>query len=563
MGLSSFPELPPELWINILKHASRDVQRNCLLVSLTLHDLAVPFVFSRVVVQNCEIWDGLSPWSDEDLRQYRAMKERSWNTVQEFLRHIIATPMIAHAIRSFWMQWNNDEMLESKDAQSESTFQAQEELVQECIMAMPNLHEFQLAHHDFAPRLSDGFVRALLTRSNLKVFSLPILRIVESEEVSRLKGLTSLLLPLRFCEGNYFLNGDNADLYIARIGGVVASNAATLRRLLVVGYAPWDCPLQELEDLSFIGVLDINEKVYHTLAQHSTNLTSLAITGYDELLPILSALEAAPDAFPLLSSFKFLYYVDTAGDDCLRITQATALFIKHKTFLRRLYVSYAPVETDREALYYQKPILEALPGLPRLKVLGLDIEGIGFDESDLLYLEQHLPANLTDLLFCIYFQGPIAVDSHSFASLFTNQLSLRTIDLYNSDYEESYRVIRKAARFVHRKPPPHLEHVVFNGRVRPVCHCHRPHATTRNAPALSLYDPADTVRSLDEYDLDDWVWLRKFNLDEDYHELEFLKSKCRSCGARRLSLRKLADVVDLRCMDGFEAHPPPPPPKRD
>ena len=125
MGLSSFPELPPELWTNILKHASRDVQRNCLLVSLTLHDLAVPFVFSRVVVQNCEIWDGLSPWSDEELLQYRAMKERSWNAVQEFLRHIIATPMIAHAIRSFWMQWNNDEMLESKDAQSESTLQAQ------------------------------------------------------------------------------------------------------------------------------------------------------------------------------------------------------------------------------------------------------------------------------------------------------------------------------------------------------------------------------------------------------------------------------------------------------
>ena len=236
--------------------------------------------------------------------------------------------------------------------------------------------------------------------------------------MSRLKGLTSLLLPLRFCEVCYDLRKHGADLYIDGIGGVVASNAATLRRLLVVGYAPWDCPLQELEDLSFIGVLDINEKVYHTLAQHSTNLTSLAITGYDELLPILSALEAAPDAFPLLSSFKFLYYVDTAGDDCLRITQAIAQFIKNKMFLRRLHASYSPIETDsREALYYQKPILEALPGLPRLKVLGLEIEGIGFDEPDLRYLEQHLPANLTDLLFCIHFPEPIAVDSHAFASL--------------------------------------------------------------------------------------------------------------------------------------------------
>ena len=123
MELRPPSELPPELWINILEQAPRNVQRNCLRVSRALHDLAVPFVFSRVVVQNCEIWDGY--WDDKAILEYRAMKERSWNTAQEFLRHIIDTPMIANAIRTFKMQWNNKECLEDKDAQSGSTLHAQ------------------------------------------------------------------------------------------------------------------------------------------------------------------------------------------------------------------------------------------------------------------------------------------------------------------------------------------------------------------------------------------------------------------------------------------------------
>ena len=99
--------------------------------------------------------------------------------------------------------------------------------------------------------------------------------------------------------------------------------------------------------------------------------------------------------------------------------------------------------------------------------------------------------------------------------------SLKTIDIYDTDScEESRRCTQKAARFVHRNPPPHLQLVVINGRVRPVCHCHRSHAVAGSIPSLSFYDPADTIRSLDEYDLEDWVWLRKFDPVETFRECQ-------------------------------------------
>lgn len=53
---------------------------------------------------------------------------------------------------------------------------ATEELVRRSIMVMPNLHEFRWAYDagEVGPaRLSDAFVRTLLTRTTLKKLTIP------------------------------------------------------------------------------------------------------------------------------------------------------------------------------------------------------------------------------------------------------------------------------------------------------------------------------------------------------------------------------------------------------
>lgn len=228
--------------------------------------------------------------------------------------------------------------------------------------------------------------------------------------VCQFEGLASLCLPYCFFEhpdegfDPDTNDGGGADVYRPLIDHSVAANAATLESLLVVGHAPWACGLPMLKYLSLIWVLDLPEDTFRVLDRCSTNLTHLTITGFDELTPVLSSFEASPDAFPRLESFKFLYDPSNETSEPehrSRTMRAVSRFIQNKTRLRRLYVSC--LGHIGRALEYNQPILELLPHLPRLQVLGLELDGHALRRRHLALVDEHLPNHLTDLLLLIDF----------------------------------------------------------------------------------------------------------------------------------------------------------------
>lgn len=84
-----------------------------------------------------------------------------------------------------------------------------------------------------------------------------------------------------------------------------------------------------------------------------------------------------------------------------------------------------------------------------------------------------------------------------------------------------------ATRAVLENPPPSLQFVAYGGVLRPVCLCRRrrrptePRTTTASTtmwdrPSLSEWKAETGILPVDEYhDLDDWVWLRKHDEQDE------------------------------------------------
>lgn len=93
--------LPYELWELIIRELPRSDQRTCLLVSRITHDVARPFIFSRLMIFFGK-WEfatdptdlGYTTWSHRDVDAAR----HNW-TSMDLLRHITRTPEFADLVR--------------------------------------------------------------------------------------------------------------------------------------------------------------------------------------------------------------------------------------------------------------------------------------------------------------------------------------------------------------------------------------------------------------------------------------------------------------------------------
>ncbi len=168
--------------------------------------------------------------------------------------------------------------------------------------------------------------------------------------------------------------------------------APTLIRLSISGDAIWRresfgsfLTLRELELVStatFGGL--------HNILNHCTALTSLTLIPAPFSDELFAALDAHPNTLPGLTAFKYFNHteVEVIADEHV---QALCKFLKNKQRLRRLDVLLDGPERG------EVPLLELLPALPALEVLGFDFVRYEWLPEDVLAFERVIPARLSAL----------------------------------------------------------------------------------------------------------------------------------------------------------------------
>lgn len=139
-----------------------------------------------------------------------------------------------------------------------------------------------------------------------------------------------------------------------------------------------------------------------TIFTHSSRLRSLTLYVRGHCSGNLAiVLRTHPNALPLLTAFRLSHPKLTRDD-----AEATAAFLQKKTLLERLDLGH-PLHPP----YFDdiQPVLEILPELPQLRVLGYWLVGSrdspGLTPDALLRLSKYIPRGLTALSLWVATQG--------------------------------------------------------------------------------------------------------------------------------------------------------------
>ena len=185
--------------------------------------------------------------------------------------------------------------------------------------------------------------------------------------------------------------------YLKTIHEAIAANSATLRRLDVFGEVLWDCPPASFSNLHELAIV-----FPHTLDglglifEHCRRLTGFTLCTENDGMDLADVLKTHPDAFPNLTSFKLLSVFDLPDE----AVEEIAKFIKKRTLLRRVDVSTRTEGNVGDPLI-NLPILQALPELPRLEVLGLDVRPARLTAVHVKLLQQYIPQRVTALFLLL------------------------------------------------------------------------------------------------------------------------------------------------------------------
>ena len=247
-----------------------------------------------------------------------------------------------------------------------------------------------------------------------------------------MRELTTLALGLQAndrADNEYY---DHTDAFADWQGVIVAANASTVQNLAVTASIRWQCDLPALRDAAFVGLLDCSPIVMDRLPRTSPHLTSLTITGaepedhkHTTLETVFVAFESAPSILPQLTSFKLLAFPHDSGVTVAH-ERIVATFLKNKMLLRRLHID---LSSGRRS-FACRSILEVLPTLPYLEVLGVQLSCYTLSIDELRFYDVHLPRDLTSLLVYARF-GMVNVSPEELLSLVSAHLVAM---LTRSDY---------------------------------------------------------------------------------------------------------------------------------
>ncbi|KAI0691579.1 hypothetical protein C8Q76DRAFT_254187 [Earliella scabrosa] len=288
---------------------------------------------------------------------------------------------------------------------------------------------------------------------------------------------------------------------------VVNENAPSLRRLFVYCDADllrmieWQS-LAGLQDLSL--VLDVPMRL-DAVFSHCSQLRSLSVicdqtpgrrVTHD---PLLGTLRDHPNAFPILHSFKLFYAPRRRQGFCPDVAE----FLRSKTGLKRLDLC-GPVQDLDSA----DPILNVLPGLQHLEVLGLYTNDYVSETSQQLdCLRKCLPRSLTALYLNVYAQtSTLDAMGEGLSSVLSALPSLRYLHVVCAVYPRT----RNMKDALAARLSPSLELFGYDADMHWVT------PDTQEPPVLAPAWPWSKVylRTVEEFGgEEDWEWLLRCHGD--------------------------------------------------
>ena len=202
--------------------------------------------------------------------------------------------------------------------------------------------------------------------------------------------------------------------YHNTIHKTIAANSATLHRLEVFGDALWECPpaayanLRELTIVFPFALAGLG-----SVFDHCHELRDFTLCTENESVEIVDVLKAHSDAFPHLTSFKFLSVFDVDAG----AIEAISSFLKKKKQLRRVDV-LSRTQVDQGEDLINMSFLKILRELPNLEILGLDIRPSKLTAAHVKLLDQYIPLQVTALfiLFHANTSNAKVMDWRSFVS---------------------------------------------------------------------------------------------------------------------------------------------------
>ncbi|EIW57072.1 uncharacterized protein TRAVEDRAFT_30287 [Trametes versicolor FP-101664 SS1] len=276
---------------------------------------------------------------------------------------------------------------------------------------------------------------------------------------------------------------------------------STILSLSVTGYVIWDRPLDVfpgLHELSLHKPPTLEN--FSVVLEHCSQLRTLDVvtSGLLSGPQVCTALKAAPDALPHLTSFKLLYL----GDAFISDFAPVFAFIRSKKAMRRLDLKFdvAPEDLDEYTRF-----LDIFVDLPQLEVVGLLLLGRIFTREHMMLLDERLPPRLSALLLTWKFRS---LDDDVLEHGWITTLKKRPLLGYFHIFDRTGNLDLRDRLLEDRLPA--LQLVGYGTRLNWI---------QRDSPTDDAFygppwdDTTIAFRTAADFEYEDWEWLLRGHID--------------------------------------------------
>ncbi|KAI0753834.1 hypothetical protein C8Q74DRAFT_1373760 [Fomes fomentarius] len=502
-------QLPYELWDQIIRQLPGQDRRRCLSISRIVHDVAIPLIFSRIVVFFGS-WDSVNDpvqlayrdadSRDDDENDNGQVAPQQHNSI-ELLRYIAHDPHFAEVVKKMTVA-----AFSSANAQ-------EEEEGSKCLAdALPHLRNLSsFAYYGSTPPFSLKMLRglALGCGSSLHELRIPCTTTVwKTHDIKPFRELKSLVIgtpsPVDFSSkaARIRYRATQAFANYLDVHGAARPTNLSVPSLNWISRGSFLSSCSDLQEIELTSPFEGAALGFEWVLTSCPQLRSFIILRIPAGIrnSEVTTLCKHSAALPLLTSFKM------SATDYTPLHDYSA-FLFEKKHLRRLDLMIRDniIHTIRSVSLH----------LPSVEVLGIDLSRLLWSQIHHLLFVQHLPPKLSALLVRGVQIG--AVSAEEWATLFRTQSSLRYLHLLHTDYQSRYNSGPMLETLLLEQPPPSLELLGIGSRMRWV----RP----PRAEYSSHYDhqelwPASAVwfRSASDFGTgnEDWEWLLRHHDDALY-----------------------------------------------